>query len=944
MRLSGTFLNSKIAQRIALILFLAAFIPTALITGLSHNTIDKLTTNHLNEKLVADSKNYALSAFSNLMFARSRLFIVSASINPANLALPHALDEHNKSMFNSLLLLTPNGQIIDKTTGAQYYEQAQHKNIISAAIKEAEPNKAKLLVLPAATKNAKPIISLILPRNTNNSTNAILIAQINPVYLWGDVADYPSDIGVCAYRLDGKSETKLFCSAEENPIFKEHSQPENMADWELFLRGELQDNAWRFVVKRQYAVSGSPLGNFLSSYGYIGAAVFSLLLVGLLSLMQIRRTMVPLERLVAGTRSISRGEFTQVDVAGQSEFAELADSFNGMSANIKRQLETMQSLSSIDRDMANKLDVEQLVKQIIIRTQSLIPAPIICITRLEKESNQDMQCSVRMSDRISLTSQRLSIPIQEVSVIKTYGVGQFGNCNKANRLIHENFLAELGAKYCWILPIFWQGEMCAFLSIADEVALPPDSASWDEIRELAGRVGIAISAQAREDKLLTQAQYDNLTGLPNRILLQDRLRQAMEHSDRSGASCWLAFIDLDRFKFVNDSLGHKTGDQLLCQVARRIEQAMRDTDTVARFGGDEFVAILQGDMDDNLRLGILQRLIQAVEAPIVIDGNEMIVTCSVGVSVYPADARDADTLLSSADIAMYRAKELGKNNYQFFTQTMNEKIANRLRLETNLRKALEQNEFVVYYQPKIDLKSKLIVGMEALIRWNSPELGFVSPANFIPMAEESGLIVQIGEWVLKTACKQAMAWQNAGYGKLLMSVNLSARQFQQKSLVNSIDAILAETGLEAKCLELELTESLVMGEVETALKTLHEIKSLGVHLSIDDFGTGYSSLSYLKKLPVDTLKIDKSFTDDIVSSSDTAPIAASIISLAKNLNLKVVAEGVESYEQVKYLTAHGCDEIQGYYFSKPAAALAIEDLLKNNNSVGTPYLKLVESY
>jgi diguanylate cyclase (GGDEF)-like protein len=944
MHISSTFLNSKIAQRIALILFLAAFIPTALITGLTHNTVNKLTASYAHEKLVANSKSYAISTFSNLMLARNSLYIVSDAMDSTSLVFSHALVEHNKAIFNSLLIATAEGLVQDKTSGAEYYAQSQHKNLILVTIKEAPPNKARLLVLPVSTKNAKPIIALILPRYAGATIKSLLIAEINPDFLWGNVEDYPSDIGVCAYQLDGKSESLLFCSAEENPTFKDHAHPENVADWELFLRGEFQDSAWRFVVKRQYPLSDSPLNNFSNGYGYIGATVFSLLLVALLSLIQIRRTMVPLERLVEGARNISKGEFTQVKVAGKSEFVELADSFNGMSASIKRQLETMQSLSSIDFDMATKLDVDQLIKQIITRTQSLMPATVVSITRLEEVSSHEAQCSISISEKISLSSPRLTIPNQEISVIKSYGVGQFVLCEKEDPFIHRSFLADLGTKYCWIMPIFWQGKICAFLSVADELPLPQDSPNWAEIRELAGRVGIAISAQQREDKLLAQAQYDSLTGLPNRILLQDRLRQAMEHSDRSGEPFLVAFIDLDRFKFINDSLGHKTGDKLLCEVSRRLEQAVRDTDTVARFGGDEFIVILQGEMDDNFRIGILQRLIQEVGTPFVVDSHQTITTCSIGVSVYPADATDADTLLSSADIAMYRAKELGKNNFQFFMQSMNEKIANHLRLETNLRKALEQNEFIVHYQPKVDLISKLIVGMEALIRWDNPELGFVSPANFIPLAEESGLIVPIGEWVLKIACQQAVAWQKAGYGTLLMSVNLSARQFQQKNLVKTIAAILIETGLEAKCLELELTESLVMGDMETALKTMHEIKSLGVHLSIDDFGTGYSSLSYLKKLPIDTLKIDKSFTDDIVLHSDAAPIAASIISLAKNLKLKVVAEGVESSEQVKYLTAHGCDEIQGYYFSKPATATSIEELLKINPAFNSPSLKLVETH
>jgi diguanylate cyclase (GGDEF)-like protein len=405
----------------------------------------------------------------------------------------------------------------------------------------------------------------------------------------------------------------------------------------------------------------------------------------------------------------------------------------------------------------------------------------------------------------------------------------------------------------------------------------------------------------------------------------------------------LVFVDLDRFKFINDTLGHNAGDQLLVEISKRLEWTIRDTDTVARFGGDEFIIILQGNMEDNLRMGILNRLIEALEAPFTIDGNEVNTTCSAGVAVYPTDAKNADKLLSNADIAMYRAKELGKNNYQFFTQTMNEKVANRLRLETHLRKALQLNELEVYYQPKVSLQTKKIVGMEALVRWNSQALGFIPPLNFIPLAEETGLIIPIGEWVLKTACMQAVSWQKAGYGKLLMAVNLSVRQFGQKNLVNSIVNVLKLTGLDAKQLELELTESMLMSDTTETLKILSTLKSIGVNLSIDDFGTGYSSLAYLKNLPVHTLKIDKSFTDEIIIHSNEAPIVNSIISLSKNLKLNVVAEGVENYEQVRYLLAHGCDEIQGYYFSKPATADNIEILLQTEKTLEPP-LKLVEKH
>lgn len=943
MHLSGTFLNSKTAQRIALILFLSAFIPTALITFLTHNAINKLSTNHSHEKLVDTSKNYALSTFSNLIFARNRLQIISELIDPSELNSSQRFKELNKSMFSSLHVLSAEGHLLDHVDDEHHFSHEEYEKIINASAYDIPKGKTKLLVLPASAAHKNPAVMLLMPQ-VKGASKTLLAAEINPNYLWGNTEDYPSNISVCAYRVADHLNHRLFCSAQEQPTFKNHSKAENIGQYELFIRGEFQDNPWLFVTKRTYPFSVSAFDGFLISYGYMSAAAFSLLLVALLSLMQIRRTMVPLEQLIDGTRKISQGEFTQVNVEGKSEFAELAKSFNHMSANIKRQLDTLQTLSAIDRQMASNLDVEVVIKDIIARTQLLLPSATVYVTRIDEVSDNKAQCSIMTSEKVSLVSPRIAIPNAELGLIRSYASGHFGHCKKDHIFIYANLLAELGANHYWILPIFWQGEMSAFICVADETPLPQDHNCWDEIADLAGRIGVAISAQEREDKLLVQAQYDTLTGLPNRILLHDRLRQAIEHTDRSGEPFWLVFVDLDRFKFINDTLGHNAGDQLLIEISKRLEWTIRDTDTVARFGGDEFIIILQGNMEDNLRMGILNRLIEALEAPFTIDGNEVNTTCSAGVAVYPTDAKNADTLLSNADIAMYRAKELGKNNYQFFTQTMNEKVANRLRLETHLRKALQLNELEVYYQPKVSLHSNKIVGMEALVRWNSQALGFISPANFIPLAEETGLIVPIGEWVLKTACEQAVAWQKAGYGNLLMAVNLSVRQFGQKNLLKSIVNILKESGLAAEQLELELTESMLMSDKKETLKILRSLKSLGINLSIDDFGTGYSSLAYLKDLPVHTLKIDKSFTDEIVLHNDEAPIVNSIISLAKNLKLHVVAEGVENYEQVRYLTAHGCDEIQGYYFSKPGAAETIESLLIAGKNLAATHLKLVETH
>ncbi|MDB5933686.1 MAG: bifunctional diguanylate cyclase/phosphodiesterase, partial [Massilia sp.] len=384
----------------------------------------------------------------------------------------------------------------------------------------------------------------------------------------------------------------------------------------------------------------------------------------------------------------------------------------------------------------------------------------------------------------------------------------------------------------------------------------------------------------------------------------------------------------DRFKFVNDSMGHKAGDVLLMTVAARLRSALRDTDTVARLSGDEFVVILTEHEDQKLSVDIVQRLMDSVAQPVMLGSKEFFVTCSIGVAVYPTDGAPADSLIEHADIAMYRAKKLGRNNFQFYTPAMNEDAMERVRIEGALRNALERDEFVLHYQPQVDLASGEIVGMEALIRWQHPEMGMVAPSRFIGVAEETGLIVQIGAWVMRAACQQNQAWQQAGLGKLRVAVNLSARQFGAANLIADIRSVLAETGLPPNCLEIELTESLFMSDVTLAVELLHGMKALGINLSIDDFGTGYSSLSYLSRFPIDVLKIDRSFVAEITRDSNDAAIVASIIALAHNLKLAVIAEGVETEEQLDYLRRHGCDEMQGYYFSRPLPADEFEQLLR----------------
>lgn len=423
-----------------------------------------------------------------------------------------------------------------------------------------------------------------------------------------------------------------------------------------------------------------------------------------------------------------------------------------------------------------------------------------------------------------------------------------------------------------------------------------------------------------EDLIRYQAQHDPLTNLPNRILFNDRLAQALTYGQRHHKYLAVMFLDLDSFKLVNDTMGHDVGDQLLVGIAKRLTEILRESDTMARIGGDEFTILLSELSHPEAAGKVAEKIIDYLIKPFVLNNQEFHVTTSIGIAVYPSDGEDVNTLLKYADIAMYEAKEQGRNTYRFFNHSMNEKNMRRLELENSLRKGLDNSELINYYQPQIDVETGEIIGTEALVRWLHPQRGLIHPAEFILVAEETGLIIPVGDLVLRNACMQNKKWQEAGLPELRMAVNLSARQFKQPNLVQKISRILEETGMEPQYLELEITESSVMHDVDLTIKTLLELRELGISIAIDDFGTGYSSLSYLKELPIDLLKIDRSFIYNITEEPGNKALVDTIIRLAHNLELKVIAEGVETEEQLAYLRSKACDRIQGYLFYKPMAA------------------------
>jgi diguanylate cyclase (GGDEF)-like protein/PAS domain S-box-containing protein len=449
--------------------------------------------------------------------------------------------------------------------------------------------------------------------------------------------------------------------------------------------------------------------------------------------------------------------------------------------------------------------------------------------------------------------------------------------------------------------------------------------------------GVVFNSRDVTDRKIIQqriqhlAYHDNLTGLPNRSLLQDRLAHAIARAERSHRKVAVLFIDLDNFKNINDTLGHDVGDELLRQVSRRLSDCVRVEDTIARQGGDEFIVLLDSLEDSRGASLVAQKVLNALRQPLSLGGTEQHVSASVGISLYPEDGRDAQTLMKNADTAMFHGKSLGKNTYQFFTSQMNIAVKRRMTLESALRRAVMQKDFVLHYQPQIDLESGEVIAVEALVRWKTEDSGTVMPGDFIPLAEETGLINEIGEWVLREGCRQAKEWQDQGLSPRRMAVNLSARQFADRGFFDMVTRVLADTRLDPSCLELEITESQVMRQTEGVMTLLNRLSKMGVQLAIDDFGTGYSSLSYLKRLPIQKLKIDQSFIRDITVDPNDTAIVVAIISMAKSLDLETIAEGVETAGQLALLRSKGCRMGQGFYFSAPLRAEALYPLLKSNN-------------
>ncbi len=598
-----------------------------------------------------------------------------------------------------------------------------------------------------------------------------------------------------------------------------------------------------------------------------------------------RSIIIPIRTLIETSGKIGRGDLEQrVEIQSNDEFGLLSESFNQMTENLSKTLVSQQQLDAI---------IESMLESVIVISH-------------EKTIEKINQSTLKM-----LSYQKDDLIGKSFDVVTGLksSIDVSSQLRPTQSFTERHYLAKSGEE----IPVLFS--KATIRSQVDDT-----NKTLCVALDLTQQNQTEKKLRDNEQRLQHIAYHDPLTNLPNRLLIQDRFQHAINKARRSEQKVAFLILDLDRFKDINDSLGHDIGDQLLKETADRLQSCVRDSDTVGRLGGDEFAIVLE-QIEELTHVGMLvRRMLSKLAQEFAIEDHTLYISASIGISIYPTDSAKVDELVRFAEVAMYRAKEQGGNNYQLYTADMNARAHELLLLETHLRQALEERQLLLFYQPQYDLATGELAGMEALLRWRHPEKGMVSPGDFIPLAEETGLIVPIGEWVLRTACQQSLAWQKAGHPPVPVAVNISGRQFKEPDFIETVEKVLEETGLDPRWLELEITESVVMDRVEETILTLAELRGRGIQLAIDDFGTGYSSLSYLKRFPINKLKIDRSFVMDVVENPTDAAIAGSIVSLAHSMNLEVIAEGVETEAQMEFLKARGCHQIQGFLLGRPLPA------------------------
>jgi len=772
----------------------------------------------------------------------------------------------------------------------------------------------------------------------------MLVGEVRPEFLWGSLdLSLPSrdtritirdDSGhllfaktaaEAGWEPDAQMATPPSAAAAASP------DPYISSTQVIYLDEVFSGPVWTLILSQSREDVLGPMVSFTRMFLLV--VVLASLLVLIVSNDQIRRSLVPLQALQQGTRRIAERDFSsRITVRSGDELEELAESFNSMAGRLDRQFQALSTAAEIDRAVLAATDADEIVGTLLCRMPDIYPCDIVGVILMAPDGAKslpavtiDYAANIRHDARIDLHAEDVQDLLEgaEVRLVQR---------TEENRL--QVYLAPLGAlgaaSFC-VLPLRYQHQLVGVVALGDRGVSPADEDARIQARRVADQVAIALANARMLQQVRTLAYVDSLTGLPNRLSYKDRLASSLEEAGRHGRLVAALFIDLDHFSRINDTLGHEAGDHLLQLVAGRLRASCREREDevvpasaaldpeVARLGGDEFTVIMPGLADPEDAAKLARRILSSLAHPFRLDGREIFVNASIGIAIYPYDGEDLEMLLMHADTAMYKAKEQGGGSYQAYSRAMNASALQRLTLEHSLRRGLEREEFEVHYQPIVEARTGRPVAAEALVRWRHPDLGLLMPSEFVPLAEENGLIVPLGEWVIQRACLQNRAWQMEGLPALRVVVNLSSRQLR-RGMTETVARILQTTGLDARYLGLELTESVLVNHQKEGVVVLHALRAMGLHLSVDDFGTGYSSFSYLKHFPLDALKIDRTFVREITTDPDDAAITTAIIAMGHALGLRVVGEGVETAAHQAVLRRQGCDELQGYHFSRPVPA------------------------
>jgi len=936
------------------VLFLfSSLIPISTLAYLSYISVTKTLTEQSRQQLHQTAKTVGYTLIERLDYIYRELSTLAANYDQkraTNRAARFSLDRNSRNIFLAIGMKTSNNKYV-----AIHNEIDEYPNLTTSQriyLRNGNP----VLTFSDYSRFRKKLM-MIVPLKTPGENPDLLIAEVNQNILW-DLESIIHEPSLACITTD--TYESLYCSSGDikPAILKEALTVNNKSSatfnwrdndmdytayyWTIFLEGKFAAEPWLVVLSKPRFEDQASIENIKSIYPVV--LLLSVLLVILLTSSQIRKILTPLEQLKEATGRVASGDFSsQLDISSNDEFEDLGESFGHMALRLDRQFKSLSAMADIDRTILSSSNENYIVDTILRYIKDIIPCDYVLLSVVDKKK-EIIEKKIRESISDSILKNTISLLDADSKLLLS---------NKDYLLIKStqnapDFARDIikkGVMSLVIYPIFINDSLKSVITLGFRDTRNPHSGDLKHGRELADRVAVAISNTSKEEKIYEQTNFDALTKLPNRTLLTDRLNQAVQRARRNGDQIATLLIDVDRFKNINDSLGHTAGDQLLIEIATRLCTVISDTDTLGRLGGDEFVIVLTdiGYKKNSAALitATAENILNAIKYPFIIHHHEVTVSASIGIAMFPADTMHAEDLLRYAEIAMYHAKSQRKGAYQFYSKDINASSIAQLVLENNLRQAIRNDELELHYQPQIERQSGKIVAAEALLRWSHPELGNLAPDDLLPIADTSGLIVPIGDWVLRKACSQLRQWLDKGMDPPRIAINLSAHQFREQNLIKRVKQILKEFDLDVSYLELEITEDTIMTDVEQTTITLRTLSEMGIRLAVDDFGTGYSSLSYLAKFPIQYLKIDKSFIKDIPQDPNMASIVSAIVALAHSLRLEVVAEGIESQKQYELLEALNCDLFQGFLLGVPMSPEEFEEMYIKEKGMGNKSLKSI---